>query len=886
MKNSSLQDATIVDGMFVFGGAHQGGSAAAGYSLEMLSLNNASSTYLVELETELRSLLRWLDPATRIQFSWSTDSDYRSELLAFHDRTETLKAPEWSARMRSERTVRYLERCEAGTLRRDRISVFVNRPWIGSATNSEEVLEQRFAAMAQGFGQFEDYLQTFAQALGGSVRRMDDAMLAEQFSRFLNPMFKGAIPFDKDLTCLENFQLGEGVGVEQPAVGFYLSGAYHGVIAIRTLPRQTNSGIIQQFTSLPICNVAMCVNVTPLDVAREIAKEEAEVSKLSRALRSGRHKRMEVTLAMRQERIGRLIGGAVLPFHCQPIIRVWDNSMDGVQAKLSLLKAALLRMQSCRPLEAAFPVSARNFFRASTPGWFDGYEDGTHYMDDCVAANLLPMSGSACQNLGSAEAIYDNGSGGLMGISGFSGEPAAQAPKHLVILGETGSGKSLFANDLLVQGHPHYGITVVIDNGNSYRGSVLALGGKTLIIEPNGEYTFNYLDCSGAPLTAEHLADAKAIILRMATEGGSNGSIFRSAAISSALDRFYRDVSKEWLGKGPENLAVACEAAMAFEAFARAEADETISLEAWSDYVGARSEQNGDEIACQAGEEKLWKFRMRERADAAIHRFAFTCMAREEMPTHSNFCDWLEVESSGEGNEAEEFSDLLRLLKPWKRTGRFGKLLDGVGTVSFDSSLIHLELGRISDAAEELRSIAVLLVCNHVRNELMRRPRSERKRVVFEELSALLEIPEGERAIREYFDRGRKNGIWVIAVAQQISGRTESSAFVSILGNAGQVALFRQSSVNEVETIAKAFRLPDSARDTLLNLPSPTREKGAHFIHCSTENGRPIIRSGTNVCHPEMLVLSGSSGDQFERLNALIRAGGNLIEKLAAESGN
>lgn len=270
--------------MIIFGGPHRGGFASKGFTLDLPSLSNASPVYLNQLEIELRSMLRWPGAETRLQFSWSTDADFRDPLLEFHDRTEAGVTDEWSRSMRNERFIRYYGRMVEGRLRRDRLRVFITRGFDSKRTPKEAEIRQRLSEAAQGFEMFASVMDGFAKNLGGVARALDQSELAEDFFRFLNPLQGGAISFDPERSILQNFQLGDGVGFEKPCVGFYLNGAYHGIVALGSLPQATCSGIIQHLSGIPVCNLAICVNITPLETRKEIAREEAEIAKLNRAL--------------------------------------------------------------------------------------------------------------------------------------------------------------------------------------------------------------------------------------------------------------------------------------------------------------------------------------------------------------------------------------------------------------------------------------------------------------------------------------------------------------------------------------------------------------------------------------------------------------------------
>ena len=108
------------------------------------------------------------------------------------------------------------------------------------------------------------------------------------------------------------------------------------------------------------------------------------------------------------------------------------------------------------------------------------------------------------------------------------------------------------------------------------------------------------------------------------------------------------------------------------------------------------------------------------------------------------------------GANGEDSRQLAQLLEPWCSHGNYGAILDGENNVDLRGKIAHFELGYIPESAQDLRAVAGFLITNHVRNEVMTRRRDVRKRVILEELSAFLTIPDGDRITREFYERMRK----------------------------------------------------------------------------------------------------------------------------------
>ena len=195
-----------------------------------------------------------------------------------------------------------------------------------------------------------------------------------------------------------------------------------------------------------------------------------------------------------------------------------------------------------------------------------------------------------------------------------------------------------------------------------------------------------------------------------------------------------------------------------------------------------------------------------------VFRLALAYLNSREFPTHAQLQALLVLESHGANGEESRF--LAKLLEPWCAFGNYGAILDGTNNVSLAGRIAHFELGSIPESAEDLRAVAAFLITNHVRNEVMSRPRSTRKRVILEELSAFLAIPNGDRITREFYERMRKYNCWVFSVIQQFSRFHDSPVRSSVMGNSRLLFLLKQRDRQDLDRISEAFPLPNVTKDT------------------------------------------------------------------------
>lgn len=877
--NANFLDGFLSHGMIVFGDPHKSGYVSCGFSVEAPVLENASLDFLNQNEAEILALLRMLKPGTRMQVSWALDANSCSgALLKYYDQTNAGDLNAFAKRERSERFLRFSKRMDAGDLRFQRVVIYVSWPFSGKGD-----FKQILKSESQGFDVMEGNILGCFERLGGLVTRLNvDALFTEMF-RYCNPS-RNQIEdirslYDPTMSLMANCLTSEGNAVVGTDAGFFMDGRFFGFLVLKSLPQATYSGILQQITSMPIHDFGITANLIPLDTIREIEKEESEIEKLQKGIQNGAQQRAVTTLNQKIQRVQLLASNEEVPFRVQMIIRAWDTTQEGLQTKLGILKSAITRMQLAKSYAPVFPTSARNYFRASFPGWcWDSCQDYFHLVEDAPLSNLLPISGSPA--LGDCEALYDGANGNVIGVNSFLGEGGNEAPQHALVCGKSGSGKSCFVIDLLTQTTPKCSFTVIVDNGLSYQTYARTVDPKceTLIIKPNGSVTLNYLDLRHEPLSPEHLVDAVAVAHQMAgRQQDKDSDRMHHAVLSRCMNQFYHDYAQDWLLVDTNRFNEVGRYAVVL----RKTEDQKLSLidrhrrfNLWAvDHA-----QQAEEIFDNVSEDEI------QRVSAEIIQ-CLSCafMRADEAPTHSQFQQWLELESMGDASDREEVGILATLLKPWcAEGGLYGGIFDGINNVNFKGEIVHLELGQIPDAAPDLRSLTALVITNQIRNEILKRPRSQRKRVVFEEIGSFLSMPGGGEIVSEFYQTMRKYNCWVISVFQQLQHLKDCGP--SLLGNIRLALLLKQSSSQEVELLANAFDLPESASEALMRFPEPSRERGAPFLCWRNNSARPEIVTGFHVASPEMLFVSSSSGGHFEKRQAALSQYDDVLTGIIAET--
>jgi len=97
--------------------------------------------------------------------------------------------------------------------------------------------------------------------------------------------------------------------------------------------------------------------------------------------------------------------------------------------------------------------------------------------------------------------------------------------------------------------------------------------------------------------------------------------------------------------------------------------------------------------------------------------------------------------------------------------------------------MAHFELGNIPPDAVNLKAAAYLLINGFVRQNLITRPRHERKRLIFEEAARTLGAKGGPQIVEESYTGLRKFGVWVFAIVQQYALFERSPIRAPVMNN-------------------------------------------------------------------------------------------------------
>jgi type IV secretion system protein TrbE len=856
----------------------------------------------MDVVDRLRVLLATLGAEYTLQVKLLICSDYSAELERYRLATDAITdryRNRWQIWNRTERHSRYVEAMNEGKLRREILVVYFSKV-IDSEPRfsvSESALEEHFNRIATSESLAFEQIQADALQSGFPdclVRPMTDREHYLHYYRFLNPNVGASVPesvfqgYDPSLSIQENCLFGDIVQPPVAGVSFQLDGFNHAVLAMRELPKRMGPGLIARITDLGFQDFELTLNLYPQKTAEAVRDVEKTANQLAGEVRTQpkRTHSLAAQLDMAKERIENLERGIVQPFRVFCALRLWHRDADTLISRASVARNAFLAMSGAICHYATNAETARQLWYQTWPGWtFGSYRGYDLDADDQTAAELLPWSASFTGRLENAEALYDSPKGGLVGISTQVG----RVPQHMLIFGLVGAGKSIWLTDLWAQIAHLFGYILVVEEGLSHGTTVQTAGAHPIIIAPGGSTTINYLDCGGLPLTSEQLGAAVALCLQMLRENiGANVDQARLSFLQSILTKhinlLYESAWQEWARLHPEEANAIARKAYAIDAYLkRMPGQGNTFLDAW-----AAVRDGGVELE-PADEDEVAKFSTHHATRSIVRDLGLSYLTAAEMPTHSQLVELMTLTPIGGHEENPEAVAIGDRLSVWKANGPYGKLFDGPTSTRLDGDVTHFELGLIPDSMEELRAAAHFLVLNVSRQQVIKRPRAERKLIIFEEGARIIQLPGGAKALKEFYAQMRKYGAVVGTVFQQVAAlqAADETVRAAVLDNAKLIAISAQPSPRAAEEIGDALELSSSARQAIKRYPLPehqTGEKFSSFLLVAPDPRRKLVGTFRNIACREVVYCGASDNAVFDERSKALSGYDDIVEGILMEA--
>jgi len=826
-------DGVFCEGLILYGAPERGAIAAKGFLVEPMDVRGGSFARLNALQDQVRSLLALIVPPRQLQVQWWPEGSYSAEVAAYHAATAEVKDPA-VRQARNERTSRYAERMRQRGLRRERLALFLTieiTRYAGNWRTAGGLREQYAGIVRELQTQFEEFADLLRTIFHGEavVEAMGDEGHCRCLREFLNPSMPGREQpaCEPGLSVQEQCWLSDGIG--QPDGGFVLDGHFHALLTLARWPQRTRPGIVTHLTGLPFLDYRVTVNLTPVSARGEVKREERAIERLSGEYSQQRRHSLLVALRKKERKVENLSGGFAHPFLVTYVVRVWATTREELRQKVSAVQAAIQAMDGAQYFESGLPAAAKKLFFATWPGWTQSsYRHRELYAEDAYLADLLPFSSTFVGDLQTAEALYDGSHLNLVGVS----TQAQGTPQHAVVFGMSGAGKSEFIDDLFLQTAGFFGHTLIVDIGGSHQRMTERLGGKPLVVHPDGGFTLNYLDTQGVPLTQLHLATTVTLLARMVgVPENPEFLALRQAQLTCYVQQLYHDTFVSWERRQPERARDVRRFACATQRWRSRMSEGTTAVEAFLDLRESQAANDASalELLASVTEEEITRFGQEAATAKFVAQTACAYFAAGDFPTHGALVDLLAFARLPE-HDRGEIERLATLLRGWCADGQYGRLFDGPTTVSLNAPVVHFELGLIPEQAVQLKAAVGLLISGISRQHIISLPRLVRKRALFEEVGQFLDIPGGEAIVSESYAQLRKHNCWAVSVVQQYARFRASRVKSAVIGNAKQYFLLRQSDRQDMNDLAEDVGLPETAVEAIQRYPLPEQQPpGARY---------------------------------------------------------
>lgn len=916
--HSQMPNGYYCEDLIVYGGLNRGCQVTQGFEIFTPDLRHASNSARVDAHNALMQLLSATSDLKQIQFRWKVDSDYSEALLRYQQETDKAENV-WSKTCRNERFYRYMDRMRRRELRRERLHIFLTteikttEPIFISRENLRTKYHKEWLRLKNSYREYGHVIQT---AFGSDTRikPLGDFEHFIYYHQFLNPSLPDrweAVDnqaktyeqlWDPEASIQELSYPSDNVSDSARPHGFYADGYYHALLAIKRWPHRTSNsnppaiGLIHHLTGLPMLDYAVTLNARPLPIRAEINKSEKQLKRNTGDYAdSARHELL--TSARKMERkIERLSQGYTFPFESLMTINVWAKSYEELDQKLNAIKNAVNSMNGAQTYEPALAATTKKLWYQTWPGWAGTYTNYSLYSENNYLADLIPFSSSFTGFLDTAEALYDGTNGNLVGVCTFR----EGTPQHGVLLGMSGAGKSVFMEDLLSQTEPYYGYTVIIEEGNSHgvyaktfsykdrRGDLQWC--KTINIKPDSNLTVNLFDTQGAPLNPGHAAILVALTARMIGESRDEDvQQHREALLTHYIHQLYRDTYESWAQDHPSKALEALKLACAVDLYRRERMEEASGLlEAYADLRDLRHthEDQYQEFIGKITEEQLTRFSKSTDGDRTTMEVAYSLFEPYDYPQLSALPSLMRHGRLA-SHDKDKVHQMADMLVPWTVQGNY-RLFDGVSNVVLTEKMAHFELGNIPPDAVNLKAAAYLLINGFVRQNLITRPRHERKRLIFEEAARTLGAKGGPQIVEESYTGLRKFGVWVFAIVQQYALFERSPIRAPVMNNSKNFFIMRQMDVKDVANIAKDSQLPETSQRAVMDFPLPeylpAHDKHSTVCYYVPSAHPPLCGNVKNYVSPEMVYVSSSNGEIYDKRMKQLAKHSNPIEGILHES--
>lgn len=370
--------------------------------------------------------------------------------------------------------------------------------------------------------------QFFAQ-LGLEFRRVTEEELVDWASRLFNPgrrVPREDLPI-RDRALCSNVEADFQTGLLR------IGQLHFGIASITELAGSTTAGMIEAvLESLPEGLLALNIHIPS---QREIQKTLATKKKLAFCQQQGGDVKADVE-AIKAE-VDQAMADVVAEGVRIVCARIHAVARGGTPEEVGdRLQGAINTLQTLgfgvtREEALAPTLFVQSLLLAYEPSNDRALKRG-RTMQDLNLAHLLPLYG-AFAGTRTADLVLLNRLGEIVNFSFFDSDVAP----HGIVCGVSGSGKSVFSNNVIVNALRKGAAVFVLDRGGSYRKIAEALGGQFVRFDPD---TPRCINPCGSELSNEKLIFLTDLFSEMATGGRADLPVLQRNLLAQAIRRSFQ----------------------------------------------------------------------------------------------------------------------------------------------------------------------------------------------------------------------------------------------------------------------------------------------------------------------------------------------------------
>ena len=874
-----------------------------GAQVEVPDLRSADNRTILDLRRQNSQLLAVVGATASLQVHWTVEDDFEAALEAYSGRKGA--GQPWCRRTCAVRRAFYEQRLAEGSLRRERVQVYLGRRCEGLSARDVRSVASCEAFLRQAASALDAQLRAMAMVHPlGRWTPMDSDAHALHLRKFLNPsltrLFSGTGGeamgrFDASRSIranclrsdLEAFAPG-GPG-ERGSLLFF-DGNYHAIFVMRELPRGTRPGMLLPVLDAVGRGASITLCIRPLPVGGEIDRMRREIDELSAFLADRRAAGVENDIRLRHGRIDSLLSSVTIPFNMLFIVRVWAATPDAIAAKSLAMRTALQGIDGAEFMQVNGASQARHLFYETIPGNLGStYRGWDIYVENHNLADLLPVSSTFTGHLEEAQALYDSPGQSIVGVRLVTPNGT---PQHSVVVGVNGSGKSALLMDLMSQSDCDWAYRFYQEEGMAFVTQAQLCGMRNLVLRESGESTLNPFDTHGLPLTSSAVARVVRTCMKLVgLSRDEDRNRRREGLIGEYVRCHFEDCAEDWKNADEGRWRALARRALAADRIRSGDDDFLDGHLALRELERADPAAAAELIAAPSEDDVVRSAILpagRRNADA----LAFSLFGPGDYPRFDGLVSLMRHgrlahhRSAGVAGELDFLSS--ELAKGLRSGGVVGAFIDGPTNVEVRGAGLHFDTSRLPEGT--LKELAGFVVFDHVRHHILTLPRGSSKVMLLDELRRILLIPGATEFVKELLAQMRKYRCVFIGAFQEPSQIDDIDPALTdlLLGQCKQYFLMRQNNADQVRRIARVIGLPGAAQRAIVQHPLVEHQQGArrasYFTYFSRETSAPVCGTVRVEVDPAMLYVAESSGAVFDRRMKALGKYPTVLEGVLAES--